>query len=413
MDWFIVENGEAAGPFKESEIRRWLDSGKLTPETHATHEGVDEWKPLSKLMPDDPVENLHPTFSVEEPSSVPEIPAEVGTSESPKEVNGDQADLRRYQPAAEERIRSWAWTMVGAMYLIAFFWPTKLPDGMGVVNFQFAWAKEHLSWSAIPLMVWPAVAGLGAVVLGWVLRGRWRAVFGLFLFLSPVLLVFLVGADGFKKVFDAFGSLEGVGMSHDESSDQINRESGHFLSHLYHVLSSMALGVVLLVGGILVSILSVYSMLLLTPPIVRHLRPNSKSAYYFGVAGGVFLFVFQLTLLILSLLSFMGSVLFGLGQVLAMGMQMAAVIIGFLNVPSRPPKESTRRALWSAGLGLGGLMVYLLCLLVVPLIEGEMQAVLGMYVFKVFLGFAAAALILPLVVMDLWLGRAQVSPQND
>ena len=49
MDWFIVENGEAAGPFKESEIRRWLDSGKLTPETHANHEGMDEWKPLSEL----------------------------------------------------------------------------------------------------------------------------------------------------------------------------------------------------------------------------------------------------------------------------------------------------------------------------------------------------------------------------
>ena len=146
---------------------------------------------------------------------------------------------------------------------------------------------------------------------------------------------------------------------------------------------------------------------------MRHLRPNSSGAYYFGLAAGVILFIFQLVLLILSLLSFMGSVLFGLGQVLAMGMQMAAVIIGFLNAPSRPPKESTRRALWSAGLGFGGLMVYLLCLLVVPLIEGEVQAVLGMYVFKAFLGFTAAALILPLVVMDLWLGRAQATPQND
>ena len=104
MDWFIVENGEAAGPFKESEIRRWMDSGKLTPETHANHEGMDEWKPLSELMPDDAAENLPPTFSVEEPSSVPEVPAEVETSETSKEVNGDQADLRRYQPAAEERI---------------------------------------------------------------------------------------------------------------------------------------------------------------------------------------------------------------------------------------------------------------------------------------------------------------------
>ena len=109
----------------------------------------------------------------------------------------------------------------------------------------------------------------------------------------------------------------------------------------------------------------------------------------------------------------MGSVLFGLGQVLAIGLQMAAVIITLLNVPSHAPKKSTRRALWSVSLGFGGLAVYLLGLMVVPLIEGEVQAVVGMYVFKVFLGFAAAALILPLVVMDLWLGRAQVTPQND
>ena len=109
----------------------------------------------------------------------------------------------------------------------------------------------------------------------------------------------------------------------------------------------------------------------------------------------------------------MGSVLFGLGQVLAMGLQMAAVIISFLNLPSHPPKESTRRALWSLGLGFSGLVVYLLCLLVVPLIEGEVQAVVGMYVFKAFLGFAAAALVLPLAVMDLWLGRAEAIPQND
>ena len=409
MDWFIVENGEAAGPFKESEIRRWLDSGKLTPETHANHEGMDEWKPLSELMPDDAAENLPPTFSVEESSSVPEVPAEVGTSESPKEVNGDQADLRRYQPAQEERIRSWAWMVVGAMYLIAFFWPTKLSDGMGVVNFQFAWAKEHLSWSAIPLMVWPAVAGLGAIALGWVLRGRWRAVLGGILCVSPLILVFLVGGDGFVRMVEALGTLEGVDISDQESVNQAAEKSKHFMTGILGVFAAMALGMVLIVGGAL----SVYLMLLLTPPAVRHLRPNSSGAYYFGLVGGIILFIFQLVLLILSLLSFMGSVLFGLGQVLAMGLQMAAVIISLLNLSSRPPKESTRRALWSLGLGFSGLVVYLLCLLVVPLIEGEVQAVVGMYVFKAFLGFAAAALVLPLAVMDLWLGRAEATPQND
>ena len=409
MDWFIVENGEAAGPLKESEIRRWLDSGKLTPETHATHEGVNEWKPLSELIPDEAVENLPPTFSVEEPSALSAMPAEKDVSESSDEAHDDQTDLRRYQPAHEERIRSWAWTIVGAMYLLAFFWPTKLSDGMGVVNLQFAWAKEHLSWSAIPLMIWPAVAGLGAIALGWGLRGRWRAVLGAIFFVSPLILVFLVGGDGFVRMVEALGTLEGVDINDQESVNQATQKGKHFMSGILGVFAAMALGMVLIVGGAL----SIYLMLLLTPVAVRHLRPNSSGAYYFGLVGGIILFILQLVLLILSLLSFMGSVLFGLGQVLAIGLQMAAVIITLLNVPSHAPKKSTRRALWSVSLGFGGLAVYLLGLMVVPLIEGEVQAVVGMYVFKVFLGFAAAALILPLVVMDLWLGRAQVTPQND
>ena len=84
MDWYIVEDGEAAGPFKESEVRRWLGSGKLSPETHATHEGVNEWKPLSELLPDnEAAENLPPAFSPEEPISFPLESDEMDSTESP------------------------------------------------------------------------------------------------------------------------------------------------------------------------------------------------------------------------------------------------------------------------------------------------------------------------------------------
>ena len=240
--------------------------GKLTPETHATHEGVNEWKPLSELIPDEAVENLPPTFSVEEPSALSAMPAEKDVSESSDEAHDDQADLRRYQPAHEERIRSWAWTIVGAMYLLAFFWPTKLSDGMGVVNLQFAWAKEHLSWSAIPLMIWPAVAGLGAIALGWGLRGRWRAVLGAIFFVSPLILVFLVGGDGFVRMVEALGTLEGVDINDQESVNQATQKGKHFMSGILGVFAAMALGMVLIVGGAL----SIYLMLLLTPVAVRH-----------------------------------------------------------------------------------------------------------------------------------------------
>ena len=187
---------------------------------------------------------------------------------------------------------------------------------------------------------------LGAIGTGWLLRGRWRAVFGAILCVSPLVLVFWWGRWLCENRGGArhFG---GVDINDKESVNQAAEKGKHFMSGILGVFAAMALGMVLIVGGAL----SVYLMLLLTPPTVRHLRPNSSGAYYFGLVGGVILFIFQLVFLILSLLSFMGSVLFGLGQVLAMGMQMAAVIIGFLNAPSRPPKESTRRALWSAGWG--------------------------------------------------------------
>ena len=50
MGWYIVEKGEAAGPFKESEIRRWLKSGKLSAEIYATREGLDEWRPIIEQL---------------------------------------------------------------------------------------------------------------------------------------------------------------------------------------------------------------------------------------------------------------------------------------------------------------------------------------------------------------------------
>ena len=65
MGWYIVEEGEAAGPFTELEIRRWLKSGKLTSDTYATCEGLDEWGPILEQL-----ELVH-----ESPESIPEIEA--------------------------------------------------------------------------------------------------------------------------------------------------------------------------------------------------------------------------------------------------------------------------------------------------------------------------------------------------
>ena len=97
---------------------------------------------------------------------------------------------------------------------------------------------------------------------------------------------------------------------------------------------------------------------------------------------------------------------------MGLALQMASVIVGFTNTASRSAKFSAKRALLGLYLGLGGLLLILLTLLFVPLIQGDVQAILGMYIFKLFIWFTSAALVFPLGVMDLWLGKASDTPQN-
>ena len=78
MGWYIVEEGEPAGPFTESEIRRWLKSGRLSSDTYATCEGLDEWGPILEQL-----ELVH-----ESAESIPEIAGpEKDASEEIKQNN--------------------------------------------------------------------------------------------------------------------------------------------------------------------------------------------------------------------------------------------------------------------------------------------------------------------------------------
>ena len=43
MNIFLVQNGEATGPFPEADVRVWLADGTISSETFATVEGLDEW----------------------------------------------------------------------------------------------------------------------------------------------------------------------------------------------------------------------------------------------------------------------------------------------------------------------------------------------------------------------------------
>jgi hypothetical protein len=55
----------------------------------------------------------------------------------------------------------------------------------------------------------------------------------------------------------------------------------------------------------------------------------------------------------------------------------------------------------------------LLALLVGGILDGGVQATLSMYLFKLGLWYTAAALVFPLAMLDLWLGNAADTPQNN
>ena len=405
MDWYIVEEGKATGPFNESEIRRWVKSGKLSTNTYAVREGLDEWRPIGEHLEkiQAPLDQP-PLLSVSGPDEDSIVEDAVPEDKDP--------DLRRYQPSKEERIRVAAWCLVGLLYILSFLWPTHMVDGVGIVNLELGWARENLSWSVIPFMLWPLFAGLALVALGLLTRGRARGFLGLLLNILPLGLVLLVGGDGFSSVMDALNALPEFDFKNLESATESVSQSAHILAEKYptflagviKVFASMTMGMFVLIGAGI----SIYLAVLITPHALRHLRPNSRGAYYFALFGGVILFLLLLVSFILSLFSFVGGLLYGMGFTLSLAMQMAGVFLGFANLPRRTPKQSTRRALWSIGLSLGGIFLFLLTLMIVPLIEGGLEAQIGLYLFKAALGFVAASLVLPLATLDLWLGQANL-----
>ena len=402
MKIFLVKDGKETGPFSEEKIRARLKTGEFSPGTYATRQGMDEWKPLSEVLPD---ESQPPKLEEELP---PELVAPITAPDpEPDEIpevdpNENEPDARRHTPEKEELFRSCAWLAVGLLYLLAFLWPTEMADGWGVLNFQLAWAGEHLTGSLVPLMVWPGVAGVVLIASGFLLRGRVRGVLAVFISLLPIVLILIVTGDGFVKVMEAFSVLETVDISDEVSRNKAIEKSFVGLRGLISLGAAMLLALIILAGVLN----TIYFTILLTPHASRHLRPNSTKAYYFGLIGGILLVLLQLLGMLILLLSFLGGILFGLAMVVGLALQITAVVMGFTNTTSRPPKLASQRSLKALIFGAGGLLLFLLA----PLLLGSG---IDMYLFKLNLWFAAAALVFPLGVLDLWLGKASDTPQNN
>lgn len=53
MEVWIGRNGERNGPYQEEQVREWLRSGQLPPDSLGWQEGMTDWQPLSTLFADE------------------------------------------------------------------------------------------------------------------------------------------------------------------------------------------------------------------------------------------------------------------------------------------------------------------------------------------------------------------------
>jgi uncharacterized RDD family membrane protein YckC len=67
MEVWIGRDGERHGPYKEVEVRQWLQSGQVSPNDLGWYEGMTDWAPLSTLFPDEP-SHAEPSFSSPPPA---------------------------------------------------------------------------------------------------------------------------------------------------------------------------------------------------------------------------------------------------------------------------------------------------------------------------------------------------------
>ncbi len=368
---FIVVDGQPDGPHDAETLRARLVSGELPRDTHASREGDEQWMPLTELIGD-----------------VPEISAESKA------------------PIPEAKVRTGAWVALGALFLAAFFFPTPMKDGWGIVNLQTGWVKEHLGWTPVPLMLWPAAVGAIAIALGLLLHGRARGALGILLALLPVLLLLILGGGVVVNAFELFGELREAQMTDLGDKDKVKDLFSSMMTSVAS-LSATAFLVFTVLAGVAASL---YATALLVPAAVRALRPTSGGAYYAGLIGGIVLIILQLVLLFVSVPVLLVNFVQGAGMVLGAMLHMAAVIIAFTNTPGRPAAVAVRRARWSLGLGLGGFVVYGAATLLSALLAEGIQHNVGMYVFKLWLWFAAAAGVLPVALADLWLGKTVDAP---
>ena len=101
MKIFLVQDGEPSGPFAEAEVRDWLKSGKIPPDTYATSGGLSEWKPVGEMLLEENETSTNPSgLPPELPDAIIEPAQDQNIQQpvEPRDPNEDDPDVRRHAP---------------------------------------------------------------------------------------------------------------------------------------------------------------------------------------------------------------------------------------------------------------------------------------------------------------------------
>ena len=102
---YIARGDKPSGPYTPSQVNEYLKQGLLLPSDLASHEGLDEWIPLSQL-----IENLKPESFLQKPS--PKVPTAASNKTQQmgiKELIGENITGATHMVLEHERLKNFRW----------------------------------------------------------------------------------------------------------------------------------------------------------------------------------------------------------------------------------------------------------------------------------------------------------------
>ncbi len=297
---------------------------------------------------------------------------------------------RPYDGAAEVDARRRSIVVVGIVLIAGFLMPACEPTGMGGFEISFPniaqLGSEFLGLTEKLMLLFPLMAGIGALALAATVLPPSRGIVLLVMGLVPVLVSF---AD--SRVMSMF----------DDSmiGDSISQAG--------------VMGLLLVAGSTGIYVGS----------RVRWYRPSKLYSYYFGLAGAVALLLFLClpvggTMLIVTPFQVIKESFFGgLGMLIAVGLLLTSAVLSLVNTPNQNPSGASRIASIAFRCLLGSWVIVPSTLILALVGQGLQMGAPMTFLLTIVLGFFKIALwiggmllLTPMGAVDIMLGQPITDP---